>query len=487
MEQDFAGETCSVTEDDSAEDNNDEDSEDEPLDSAMGETGGNSEVVDEKLWNQDEDEPPNTAATTDEPGELNDDEPGKHNSDELDKQDDEIGGEDNLGDTENIEETNLDKEEAFADPSGLKLDESNQCSDEDMDTDEKEVADSVEGADPVENEESDEMGNHVEENTNAMDENMGEAEAEQVGGSPKRDDPGRDREENAEMNLTKPSNDVFQPGISDLISDHVPNAESATQPKGDSLASDSRNIVPESNWSSGNDATNDFAPLRGLPSTSTTEMDYEVADSSNSGRFTDDQPKSQLPQHEPSSTQKTQPNPYRNFGYAFEEWKERVKVTVDLQADNTEVQGEIEDVNADEYGFVSELEKGTAQPLGPATSEQVDQNVNGDKPEEDSLTVHRDELADMEIEKQNSEAPPLRSSASIHKSKTEEHMHLTDLEKSSNEGPEEVQSHNDGNPGSLSESLVSVKKSYLSEGIHQFSKLSVTGYEHRSCTNLFVL
>ena len=257
MEQDFAGEMCSVSEDDSAEDNNDEDSEDEPLDSAMGETGGNSEVVDEKLWNQDEDEPPSnsnekyesgssvrdrdtssrelrakedSAATTDEPGELNGDEPGEHNSDELDKQDDEIGGEDNLGDTENIEETNLDKEEAFADPSGLKLDESNQCSDEDMDTDEKEVADSVEGADPVENEESDEMGNHVEENTNAMDENMGEAEAEaeKVGGSPERDDPGRDRKENAEMNLTKPSNDVFQPGISDLISDHVPNVETAT-------------------------------------------------------------------------------------------------------------------------------------------------------------------------------------------------------------------------------------------------------------------
>ncbi|KAL4625562.1 hypothetical protein ACB092_05G035400 [Castanea dentata] len=499
MEQDFAADAQSVSED-SAEDNNDDGSEDEQLESAMGETGANSEAVDEKLWDKDEDEPPSnlnekyesgssvrdrdtssrelrakedSAATTDEPGELNADEPGKLNSDELDKQDDEIGSEDNLADRENIEDMKLDKEEAFADPTGLNPEESNQCSDEDMDTDEKEVADSVEGADPVENEESDEKGNHEEENTNATDETMGEAEAEQVGGSPEGDDPGRDHEENVEKNLTKPSNDMFKPGISDLISNHVPNAESATQPKGDSQAPDSRNIAPQSNWSSSNDAQNDFAPLKGLPSTNTTEMDIEVADSSNSGRFTDDQPKSKFPQHEPSSTQKTQTNPYRNVGDALEEWKERVKVSVDLQEDNTESQGEIEDANEDEYGFVSEFEKGTAQALGPATSEQVDRNLNGNKPDEDSLTVHRDDLADMEIEKQNSEAPPLKSSASIHRSKIEEHMQLTDLEKSPNEGSEEVQSLDDDNPGSLSESLVSVKKSYLSEGIHQFSKLSV--------------
>ena len=280
MEQDFAADAQSVSED-TAEDNNDDDSEDEQLESAMGETGANSEAVDEKLWDKDEDEPPSnsnekyesgssvrdrdtssrelrakedSAATTDEPGELNVDEPAELNSDELDKQDDEIGSEDNLANRENIKDMKLDKEEAFADPTGLNPDESNQCSDEDMDTDEKEVADSVEGADPVENEESDEKGNHEEENTNATDETMGEAEAEQVGGSPERDDPGRDHEENVEKNLTKPSNDMFKLGISDLIFDHVPNAKFAAQPKGDSQGPDSRNMAPQSNWSSGSDA-----------------------------------------------------------------------------------------------------------------------------------------------------------------------------------------------------------------------------------------
>ena len=96
----FAADTCSISED-SAEDNNDENNEAEQLESAMWETGGNSEVVDEKLWNKDEDEPPrnsneqyesgfsvrdrntssrelrameDSVATTDEPGELNVDE-----------------------------------------------------------------------------------------------------------------------------------------------------------------------------------------------------------------------------------------------------------------------------------------------------------------------------------------------------------------------------------------------------------------------------
>lgn len=163
MEQDFAADAQSVSED-SAEDNNDDDREEEQLESAMGETGANSEAVDEKLWGKDEDEPPSnsnekyesgssvrdrdtssrelrakedSAATTDEPGALNADEPGELNSDELDKQDDEIGSEDNLADRENIEDMKLDKEEAFADPTGLNPDESNQCSDEDMDTDER--------------------------------------------------------------------------------------------------------------------------------------------------------------------------------------------------------------------------------------------------------------------------------------------------------------------------------------------------------------
>lgn len=48
MEQDFAADAQSV-------------SEDEQLESAMGETGANSEAVDEKLWDKDEDKPPSNS------------------------------------------------------------------------------------------------------------------------------------------------------------------------------------------------------------------------------------------------------------------------------------------------------------------------------------------------------------------------------------------------------------------------------------------
>ncbi|KAK0575897.1 hypothetical protein LWI29_008912 [Acer saccharum] len=54
-------------------------------------------------------------------------------------------------------------------------------------------------------------------------------------------------------------------------------------------------------------------------------------------------------QQKPSTVQKTQANPYRNVGDALEEWKERVNMSVDLQADNTETQDGVEDENADEY------------------------------------------------------------------------------------------------------------------------------------------
>lgn len=54
MEQDFSGEAFSVSED-SEEDEN-EDNQDEQLESAMGEVGANSHIVDEKLGDMGDDE-----------------------------------------------------------------------------------------------------------------------------------------------------------------------------------------------------------------------------------------------------------------------------------------------------------------------------------------------------------------------------------------------------------------------------------------------
>lgn len=127
---------------------------------------------------------------------------------------------------------------------------------------------------------------------------------------------------------------MFEQGIYDKFNDHVPNTASASQPNGDSQVSDSRNVVPETKMSDTREAYNDIAPPKSVPSGPTSEMDMMVYDSSSNGGLTDDQQKSELPQLESLSFQENKPNPYRNVGDALDEWKQRVKVSVDLEVDN---------------------------------------------------------------------------------------------------------------------------------------------------------
>lgn len=490
MEQDFAADTFSVSEDSGQEDN-DEDGEDEQLESAMGETGADSEVIDEKLWNKEEEEEenPKTEKEKCEPGpsvKENDesnrqlrakedsasmaDEFGELNSDVNDGQKDENGDQDDLGsDTENIEDLNMNKEEASAEPTDLKFDESNENFDEDIDMDEKDGTDTNTEVDPEEHDESTENGNHEEMNENPIDETMEEAENEQAGGTSEKDDANRDSEENIETDLIAPRKDMFEVGMSDFM----PNAESATQPNGDSQSSNLKYVAQEANFFNNNEISNDIVPLSSLPSGSASQMDMMVSGTSDSGKVTDDQPKTQLPKQKSSPVLKTQANPYRNAGDALEEWKERVNVSVDLQTDNKETQGDVEDENADEYGYVSELDKGTAQALGPATSEQIDMNVDGNEPDSDNLAAHKEDATELESEKKIPETITTEHHSTILRSKTEEQIQISDLGKSPMEGSPEARGDVDGDPESQSESLVSMKKSYLSEDLYQLSRLSV--------------
>ncbi|KDO65104.1 hypothetical protein CISIN_1g0000012mg, partial [Citrus sinensis] len=492
MEQDFAADTYSVGEDSDGEDN-DENGEDEQLESAMGETGANSEVVNEKLWDKEEEENHSSAKEKYESGpsvrdkdessrELRAkedfvsmaDEQGELDSDVTDGQKDETGDLEELGDAENTEDLSMDKEEAFTDPTGLKLDESNENLEEDTNMDEIDGTDTKEELGPEEPDESAENGNHEEMDKNSADEIMEEADGEQAGGTSEKDDANGDAEENTEMNLTTPRKDVFKAGMSESTDGHVPNAESAPQPNVGCGAS--KSVAPEADWFDGNDIHNEITPLMSLPSNNTSQMDIRVSGSSASGKPTDDIPKSQVPHQKASPVQKTNANPYRNIGDALEEWKERVNVSVDLQADNTEMQGEVEDENADEYGYVSEFDKGTAQALGPATSEQIDKGGDTSKPNADNLAEHKNDVTEMEIEKQNSEAQPIEHRAAIIKNKMEQ-TPISDLEELPVQESPETHRDNDGDPGSLSESLVSIKKSYLSEELNQLSKLSVSENE----------
>ncbi|OMP00571.1 hypothetical protein COLO4_12565 [Corchorus olitorius] len=132
MEQDFAADTFSVSED--SGDDNDEDTEDQQLESAMGETGDNSEVVDEMLWDKDNDENPNNNEKYESGPSVRDndtssrefrakedsagtaDEPEESKMDDLDKNASEIENEADLVENENTEDPSLNKEEGFADP-----------------------------------------------------------------------------------------------------------------------------------------------------------------------------------------------------------------------------------------------------------------------------------------------------------------------------------------------------------------------------------
>lgn len=493
MEQDFAADTYSVSED-SEEDTN-EDGEEEQLNSAVGETGESGQVVDEKLWDKNEDENPNDAkekyesgpSVTDkdassrelrarEDSSIAADEPGELNSHELDKSDSEIGNPDDVDDGENMEDMNLDKEEAFVDSTGLKPDEMNQSSEEGMDLDEKEAADSAEDVDLEVQDESSGDRNLEEEKPYPNDETMAEAGTDKLDATLEGEEPGSEHKENDETNLMGPKRDAFEPGTNDLVRDDVPNSESATKPDYELQASDPRNVAPELNFENSKDLHNGLAPSRGLPSSNSSELDIMASESANVGKSIDGQPEAQLPQPESSSVKKSQPNPYRSVGDALKEWKERVNVSVDIQADDMDTQVEINDENANEFGFVSEFAMGTAQALGPAMSEQVDKNVSDNKPNETGLSEHGDDLTKVEFEKQRSETHPTTSGPLVLKNKIKDQMNF-EPDTLSNEELEECPSNDDGDSRGLSDNLVSVKKSYLREDIHQLSNLSIDDNE----------
>ncbi|GFY97181.1 midasin-like protein [Actinidia rufa] len=458
MEQDFAADTFSVSEE--SGDDNDEDGQDEQLDSAMGETGAESEIIDEKLWDKDDEEKPGSTKEKYESGpsvkdadssgrelrakEDSDsatpaDEAGDLSPNEFDKEDDVNDSQDDLDNGENTEDMNMDKDEAFADSTGLKVDDRNQES-EDVEMDEQEGTGTMEDTGSEGLDESDEIENG-EEDSKSMDECPEEVEAEQVDGN--RDDVGNNNEKDMEMDLEVPKNDVLDSSTSDITMDRAPNAESATQPKGDSQAADLRDVAPEAveaKWSNTSDIQNDLAPTKGLHNAS--EIEITVPDSSNSGRISDNQPKSQLPQGDSSSSQKIEPNPCRNVGDALDEWKERVKVNVDLHDNNNDAPDDMLDENADEFGYTSEFDKGTAQALGPATSEQMDKNINVDKPEQDGKTMDREDLNEMQVEKQDSEMQPIRTLASNLTEKVKAEVEIQHLEKPPEEA-QETHSHNE--------------------------------------------
>ncbi|KAI3766421.1 hypothetical protein L2E82_16478 [Cichorium intybus] len=489
MEQDFTADTFSVSED-SSDDDNDDDNEEPQLDSAMGETGDDSEVVDEKLRddkddendeNQNKNEKYETGPSVkdndpsgrelrakedddvtngDESGELDLDESKKQN-DENDENDDQAPDENN-----DVEDMNVDKDEAFSEPTGLKPDEPEVNPDEDIDMSQQDVdqneddgtetfdesAEINDGEDENENENENENANSVDE-TADMD-----AEEE-------------NQEKNGDDDVEGQKKDASTPVTTDFGTENQPNAESATQVNGGSNGASMREVAPEATWSNSNDMQSDMAPIQGLPNSS--ENEISVADSSKGGKLNDEH-LSQLPELDPSSTKKSEPNPFRNIGDALDGWKERAKVSTDLEDKKDEAMEELDDGDADEYGFTTGTEKGSAQALGPATADQIDKNIDGKEPNDgntDGGIVDKKDDSEMDIE-ENLEARPIIKNhhhplniENVNEKLEVEAVEIRDetLEASSPHGDETRET----------DSSVFMKRSYMSEEINQLGKLSV--------------
>ena len=52
----------------------------------------------------------------------------------------------------------------------------------------------------------------------------------------------------------------------------------------------------------------------------------------------------------------------------------------------------VEDENVDEYGYVSEFEKRTAQALGPATFDQIDKSITQNEPNVDGVMTQKEHV-----------------------------------------------------------------------------------------------
>ncbi|OVA06149.1 von Willebrand factor [Macleaya cordata] len=497
MDQDFAADTFSVSED-SGDDEN-EDSDEEKLDSAMGKTGDDGEVADENLGDKDDESNTENKNEKYETGpsvkdadlsskELRAkeddvttlDESEEMNADNTDKQKNDDDGGNIPDDDENMEGMMMDKDEAYADPTGIELDEKQNQGEDDTNVEEHEISDTMEETSPEEeNNENGENGNDEDGKANPVNEEDMDAESEEVGKNVETDDQGmdHDHDENAESDLVAPDKPSFEQGMPDFTRDHVPNAESAARINGDAQASDSSMVAPEEQWANNSNMQNGLAPSRGLPSSSVPQIEITVPDSSEGGKLTDDQPNAQSQEHEndTSSMQRTNPNPYRSVGDALEKWKERVKVSVDSEENGKEGSDDMEDENAEEYGFVSEFEKGTSQALGPATSDQMDKNIKGNEPEGgEDHTKEKQNITEMEVEKQDPETQPVKNySASTFKQKTDERMEKSNL---NNEVTAEEGSpigDYDDDRGNMSGDLVSINRSYMGENILQISKLRV--------------
>lgn len=492
MEQDFAADMLSMSEESGDEEDKDDDEGDEQLDSALGNTGTNSEAVDEKSCDRNDDQIPSSTSEKYEQGpsiedtntndhELRgkedlaaDNDEAAENHEEFSKHDENLNEDPPNG----IEDLTMDKENAFSDPSGLNPDEPNKGSDEDAEMDDVKGSETMED---YENEETNDDDHHenVEEQDDELDGTPGDEGSKQLSENSETADPSSDLENDTGTKSAEVRKEVPQGGISNIVDDNMPTMQPAELLESESGISDLNDVAPEAKWSNCKD-NNDLAPMRGLPDSSAIEI--SVADSSEGKKLGNHQFDTPMPPHD-SSSQKIEPNPCRNLGEALDGWKERVKVSVDLQDKMVEDSNDLVDENANEYGYTAEFEKGTAQALGPATLDQIDKNLRGNDMDTDNGNPGGEDYGtEMEIDKQLSETCSAQKASLNPGMNVGEEPEMLVIENQS-EGSMEPQRSDDADTR-WSQNLVSMNRSYLSEDIDQLGTLTLNDEDLGKAYNL---
>ncbi|AAD10657.1 Hypothetical protein [Arabidopsis thaliana] len=496
MSDEFDGKEYSVSEDEE-EDKEDEGSEDEPLDNGIGDVGSDAEKADEKPWNKDEEDEEENMNEKNESGpsivdkdtrsrELRAkddgvetaDEPEESNtSDKPEEGNDENVEQDDFDDTDNLEEKIQTKEEALG---GLTPDVDNEQIDDDMEMDkteevEKEDANQQEEPCSEDQKHPEEGENDQEETQEPSEENM-EAEAEDRCGSPQKEEPGNDLEQEPE---TEPiegkevmSEDMMKPNFRN---DNISGVESGSQNPHGSNVLGAGSTAPQENLSA-TDVTDELTDSMDLPSSSNTEMNLMMTNMANGETLTDNLPKMEFPQNQSSTAQQTKVNPYRNVGDALKEWKERVRISSDL-GEKQEAENEMEDPDASEYGFASQFDAGTSQALGPALPEQVNTDMREGESEEEKLAGNQDDVSPMDIDDLNPEnKPAVQSKPSISNSIAEQ-VQEPDTDRTHQENSP---IHNFGDGNSRMDSMVSVDNTFLGEEACNLDRMQVTDNDSES-------
>ncbi|CAN6468645.1 unnamed protein product [Victoria cruziana] len=381
MEQDFVGDTFSLNDD--SEEHESEDGDNVNLESVMGQTGDDNEIVDEMPWEKDKDASPDdkkeryekgssikeTDSTNKELGAMEDsslhmDEDEGLDNDKLNKQQKQDVVTDEGSDAS--EDGNMEKENESIDHAGIRYDE-----------EEFNLGDMEEGEDNALNE-AEEKGLAPDEivdqshDLETKDEDTIEANSCEDGSIPRDEDGTADVEDMPTDTLEKENHEEKQLDQAHADDQLVHSTNSADGVNGN----DPLELGQTPELQTGNGNQFPHVP-DGVPKTDLPNSQGFVSCTSKNGDITAGQTMEHpsVAESVPLSN-KTLPNPCRSMGDALKEWKERVRMVSETGTSEMDQLSETDDKDGDEFRFVSELEKSTSQALDSATSDQLDQKAS---------------------------------------------------------------------------------------------------------------